>query len=116
MSEKIDICKLDEDQQEEFLESITETVILERYEEMYVEDNFELDDIIMVIMLDSLPIAEIGYLDDDVHFTFFPEKTSFFKNCSRGADEELLNLVQKLFSESSLFCSCTLLKKHLSYL
>ena len=50
MSEKIDICKLDEDQQEEFLESITETVILERYEEMYVEDNFELDDIIMVIM------------------------------------------------------------------
>ena len=101
MSEKIDICKLDEDQQEEFLESITETVILERYEEMYVEDNFELDDIIMVIMRDSLPIAEIGYLDDDVHFTFFPEKTSFFKNCSRGADEELLNLVQKLFSESS---------------
>ena len=48
------------------MESITETVILERYEEMYVEDNFELDDIIMDIKLDSLPIAEIGYLDDDV--------------------------------------------------
>jgi hypothetical protein len=86
-----DITNL-EHHEEEIIDSFVDLLLDERYEEVYLPDSFEGDDVYFQAVIHGRVICEIGHIDDNLYTTIAGYNLQYYK------EEKELNIIREFKS------------------
>ena len=78
--------------EEEIINSLVDLLLDEGYEEQYLQDDFDGDDIYLQAVIHGKPICEFGRIDNKIYTTIFSYRLQYCK------EEEELNIIREFKS------------------
>ena len=97
MLQKLDLSDLSSSQIELFFETVVEYLYEENFEEEYLDNEFELDELTLTIHDESSPLAELGSVDGVTYFVDVSGNTSYFGQIE---DSAIAHNIVELYEQS----------------